>query len=73
MAPMIIGGDHAKTAFRATGSDTLDESTRLHDVQIERLGADVLIRGCANAIISSASNSSGRSKKTGNSQAISQQ
>ncbi|MDB3935141.1 bifunctional diaminohydroxyphosphoribosylaminopyrimidine deaminase/5-amino-6-(5-phosphoribosylamino)uracil reductase RibD [Granulosicoccus sp.] len=44
-APLLIGGCDAPAAYAAIGSDTLADATRLHDVHVETLGQDVLIRG----------------------------
>lgn len=46
IAPTVIGGESAKSAYSATGSDTLSDATQLHDVHVENVGRDVLIRGC---------------------------
>lgn len=45
IAPMIIGGQKAPAAYAAAGSATLGDATRLHDVRLETLGNDVLVRG----------------------------
>ena len=45
VAPIIIGGSGAPAAYAAGGSATLDEATRLHDVRLESVGADTLVRG----------------------------
>ncbi|MFK7860465.1 MAG: bifunctional diaminohydroxyphosphoribosylaminopyrimidine deaminase/5-amino-6-(5-phosphoribosylamino)uracil reductase RibD [Granulosicoccus sp.] len=45
IAPMIIGGIKAPASYAAAGSATLSETTRLHDVRLETLGDDVLVRG----------------------------
>lgn len=50
IAPTIIGGSHAPAAFAATGSDTLVDATQLHDIQLEQVGDDILIRGCVSPV-----------------------
>ena len=45
MAPILIGGVDAPAAYAAAGSDSLDQASHLHDVSVERLGSDVLVRG----------------------------
>lgn len=45
IAPALIGGREAPAAYAAAGSASLSESTRLHDVRIETLGDDILVRG----------------------------
>lgn len=45
MAPMLIGGRDAPAAYAAAGSASLGEATRLHDIRLETLGDDVLVRG----------------------------
>lgn len=45
LAPMLIGGQEAPAAYAAAGSATLADATRLHDVRLETLGDDVLVRG----------------------------
>jgi len=52
IAPSIIGGKNAPAAFSATGSDDLSEATTLHDIHIEQVGDDILIRGCVSAVFS---------------------
>ena len=46
IAPTIIGGESAPSSFSAVGSETLQAATQLHDIHIENVGRDVLIRGC---------------------------
>ena len=46
LAPTIIGGKNAPAAFSAMGSDALSDATKLHDIHIEQVGDDILIRGC---------------------------
>jgi len=62
---MIIGGTHAKTAFSASGSNTLVDATRLNDIHVEHLGDDVLIRGCAQSIAASVLNTTEDTKHVG--------
>ena len=45
IAPMLIGGKEAPTAYAATGSAALGDATCLHDIRLETLGNDVLVRG----------------------------
>lgn len=45
LAPSVIGGQQARSAFAGLGSDTLDEATTLDDIRIETLGKDILVRG----------------------------
>ena len=45
IAPTVIGGQTAPSSFAATGSDTLEQASGLHDVHVEHVGNDVLIRG----------------------------
>lgn len=45
VAPMLIGGAHAPASYAAAGSRTLNDATRLHDIRLETLGEDVLVRG----------------------------
>ncbi|HEY5476491.1 MAG TPA: bifunctional diaminohydroxyphosphoribosylaminopyrimidine deaminase/5-amino-6-(5-phosphoribosylamino)uracil reductase RibD [Tepidiformaceae bacterium] len=44
LAPMLIGGD-GRPALAGPGAATITSAWRMRDVQIERLGADVLVRG----------------------------
>jgi diaminohydroxyphosphoribosylaminopyrimidine deaminase/5-amino-6-(5-phosphoribosylamino)uracil reductase len=44
MAPMIIGGDDARSTFAGRGSDTLGDATQLVDIHTENVGRDLLIR-----------------------------
>ncbi|MEW6348098.1 MAG: bifunctional diaminohydroxyphosphoribosylaminopyrimidine deaminase/5-amino-6-(5-phosphoribosylamino)uracil reductase RibD [Thermodesulfobacteriota bacterium] len=44
-APMIIGGAHARSGVSGEGIDRLEEAPRLKDVEIGRVGPDVLITG----------------------------
>lgn len=45
VAPILEGGDHARTAVRGTGHALMRDSPRLRDVSIDRIADDVLIRG----------------------------
>jgi diaminohydroxyphosphoribosylaminopyrimidine deaminase/5-amino-6-(5-phosphoribosylamino)uracil reductase len=46
VAPLIIGGD-GRPALAGTGAAKMGDAWRLRDVEIERFGSDVLIRGYA--------------------------
>ena len=48
IAPTLIGGKAAPSAFGALGSSTLDEATLLTDVEVETIGKDVLVRAIVN-------------------------
>jgi diaminohydroxyphosphoribosylaminopyrimidine deaminase/5-amino-6-(5-phosphoribosylamino)uracil reductase len=50
IAPTIIGGKYAPAAFSASGSDALSDATKLHDIHIEQVGDDILIRGCVSPV-----------------------
>ncbi|MFT5044943.1 MAG: diaminohydroxyphosphoribosylaminopyrimidine deaminase [Porticoccaceae bacterium] len=50
IAPAIIGGKNAPAAFSASGSDALSDATKLHDIHIEQVGDDILIRGCVSPV-----------------------
>ena len=45
LAPIIIGGGEAPGAVGGIGADTLVKANRLHSVEMENLGDDILIRG----------------------------
>jgi len=45
VAPMLIGGTQAPASYAAAGSRTLNDATYLHDIRLETLGDDVLVRG----------------------------
>jgi diaminohydroxyphosphoribosylaminopyrimidine deaminase/5-amino-6-(5-phosphoribosylamino)uracil reductase len=45
VAPILEGGDHPRTAVRGTGRALMNQSPRLQDVRIDRLGDDIQIRG----------------------------
>ncbi len=44
-APLLIGGMDAMSFWHGKGIDTMAEAVQIHDIQHERLGVDVLIRG----------------------------
>ncbi|MDB4222386.1 bifunctional diaminohydroxyphosphoribosylaminopyrimidine deaminase/5-amino-6-(5-phosphoribosylamino)uracil reductase RibD [Granulosicoccus sp.] len=50
LAPSIIGGKNAPAAFSAIGSDALSDATKLHDIHLEQVGDDILIRGCVSPV-----------------------
>jgi diaminohydroxyphosphoribosylaminopyrimidine deaminase/5-amino-6-(5-phosphoribosylamino)uracil reductase len=45
VAPILEGGDHARTAIRGAGRELMKDAGRLRSVAIERVGDDVHIRG----------------------------
>jgi diaminohydroxyphosphoribosylaminopyrimidine deaminase/5-amino-6-(5-phosphoribosylamino)uracil reductase len=45
IAPILEGGDHARTAVRGAGRTLMSESTRLKEVRVDRIGDDAYIRG----------------------------
>jgi len=45
VAPLIIGGAEAKPAIGGLGPARLSEALRLGDVEVERLGPDILVSG----------------------------
>jgi diaminohydroxyphosphoribosylaminopyrimidine deaminase / 5-amino-6-(5-phosphoribosylamino)uracil reductase len=45
VAPIIIGGDDAPSPIGGFGVPLMSHAPRLHDVVVEQLGADVLMRG----------------------------
>jgi diaminohydroxyphosphoribosylaminopyrimidine deaminase/5-amino-6-(5-phosphoribosylamino)uracil reductase len=47
LAPILIGGTSTPTAVGGEGIETLQQSTRLRNVRIERFGEDVLVEGYA--------------------------
>ena len=45
LAPVIIGGRHAPTSVAGTGFAELSKALRLRDVEVERVGDDLLVSG----------------------------
>ena len=45
LAPLVIGGAGAPPAIRGLGPATLEQALRLKDVDVERLGPDLLVSG----------------------------
>jgi len=45
IAPMLMGGETAKTPIGGTGFDSPQTALRLRDVTVEQLGADILVTG----------------------------
>jgi diaminohydroxyphosphoribosylaminopyrimidine deaminase / 5-amino-6-(5-phosphoribosylamino)uracil reductase len=45
IAPILEGGDHARTALRGKGVDSMRDAVRLRDVEISQVGDDVHLRG----------------------------
>ena len=45
IAPMLMGGETAKTLIGGTGFDSPQTALRLRDVTVEQLGADILVTG----------------------------
>jgi len=45
IAPTLIGGTDAHPSYTGIGSQSLDDATRLHRVEIETLGNDFLLKG----------------------------
>ena len=45
VAPIIEGGDHPRTAVRGAGATLMNGCPRVLDVQVDRIGDDVRIRG----------------------------
>ncbi len=45
IAPVIVGGDDAPSPIGGFGVSQMSHAPRLHDVIVEQLGADVLMRG----------------------------
>lgn len=52
VAPLIIGGEDARPAVGGLGAAALNDSVRLRDVQTERCGDDILIRGVLSSPVS---------------------
>jgi diaminohydroxyphosphoribosylaminopyrimidine deaminase/5-amino-6-(5-phosphoribosylamino)uracil reductase len=45
IAPLIIGGDGAKSAIAGNGAETIAKALRLHNVTTNLVGADILLNG----------------------------
>ena len=45
IAPIIIGGEKAKTAVAGRGVDKVLDSFKLKRIEIERFGQDIMISG----------------------------
>ena len=45
VAPLIIGGEGARTAVGGEGALTMAQALHLHDVSVERLGDDIMVIG----------------------------
>jgi diaminohydroxyphosphoribosylaminopyrimidine deaminase/5-amino-6-(5-phosphoribosylamino)uracil reductase len=45
IAPKLIGGIDAKTPVEGLGLAKMSQAMKLHDVQVERIGEDLLVRG----------------------------
>lgn len=45
MAPMIIGGKHARSMVWGRGFEELKDAPRIKDINIERIGEDIFIEG----------------------------
>jgi diaminohydroxyphosphoribosylaminopyrimidine deaminase/5-amino-6-(5-phosphoribosylamino)uracil reductase len=45
IAPVLEGGDHARTALRGKGLDSMRDALRLRDVKISEVGGDVHLSG----------------------------
>ena len=45
IAPMLMGGETAKTPIGGTGSDSPQTALRLHDMTVEQVGTDILVTG----------------------------
>jgi diaminohydroxyphosphoribosylaminopyrimidine deaminase/5-amino-6-(5-phosphoribosylamino)uracil reductase len=50
LAPMLIGGEQAPVSYAGSGCDTLNQATTLHNVSLETVGDDFLIRALVNPI-----------------------
>jgi diaminohydroxyphosphoribosylaminopyrimidine deaminase/5-amino-6-(5-phosphoribosylamino)uracil reductase len=44
-ATMLIGGENAPSGIRGTGVDNLEQAPRLTDVEVSRVGPDILVSG----------------------------
>ena len=45
IAPMLMGGETAKTPIGGTGFDSPQTALHLADVTVEQIGADILVTG----------------------------
>jgi diaminohydroxyphosphoribosylaminopyrimidine deaminase/5-amino-6-(5-phosphoribosylamino)uracil reductase len=45
IAPLIIGGEAAKSAVAGCGAETIAQSLHLHNVTMHQVGADILLNG----------------------------
>ena len=45
IAPMLMGGETAKTPVGGTGFDSPQTALRLHDMTVEQVGTDILVTG----------------------------
>ncbi|MCG8551889.1 MAG: dihydrofolate reductase family protein, partial [Desulfobacterales bacterium] len=45
IAPKIVGGYEAKTPIGGNGIPRMDNALKLTDIQVERMGDDIMIRG----------------------------
>lgn len=50
IAPKVVGGTNAPGSFAGLGCETLEQATHLHNVTIEKIGDDLLIRGLINPV-----------------------
>lgn len=48
IAPKLIGGADAKTPVEGLGFSKMAHAMKLHDIRVERLGEDVLVKGLVN-------------------------
>ena len=46
IAPILEGGDHARTGVRGRGLNLMRDAARLRRVEVSKVGDDVRIRGC---------------------------
>ena len=46
IAPILEGGDHARTAARGKGSVLMSDALRLQQVDVSHLDGDIRVRGC---------------------------
>ena len=46
IAPMLMGGETAKTPVGGTGFDSPQTALRLRDMTVEQVGRDILVTGC---------------------------